>query len=145
MTFEDLPKGRSRELDLSDHTHGADVIDLITMDADRELGCFTAMLCDDMDRGRQPICLKELGRGAAPDPMADLLGMVLPLLTQTGGSILMARGRPGRLLATDEDRAWHERAIELCRAHGVKLLGFHVATTHGVLRLPDPLDASAVA
>jgi hypothetical protein len=57
----------------------------------------------------------------------------------------MARGRPGPLRATDEDRAWHERAIELCRAHGVKLLGFHVATTQGVLRLPDPLDVSAVA
>jgi hypothetical protein len=77
--------------------------------------------------------------------MADLLGLVLPLLTQTDGSILMARGRPGRPRATDEDRAWHERAIEVCRAHGVKLLGFHVATPHGVLRLPDPLDASAVA
>jgi hypothetical protein len=145
MTFEDLPTGSARELDLSDHTHAVDVIDLITMDEDRRVGCFSAMLCDGENRGLQPICLNELGAASPADAMAELLELVLPLLAKAAGSILMARGRPGPLRATDEDRAWHHRAVELCRAHEVRLLGFHVATTEGVLRLPDPLDASAVA
>lgn len=145
MTFEDLPKGRSRELDLSDPTHAADVIDLITMDEDRERGCFTAMLCDPQDRGRQPICLKELDPRAPLAGVAELLELVLPLLAQTGGSILMARGRPGPLRATDDDRALHQRSIELCRAHDVRLLGFHIATPQGVRRLPDPIAPSEVA
>ena len=75
--------------------------------------------------------------------MAVFLQMVLPLLAKSGGSILMAIGRPGPARANDEDRACHRRAIELCQAHGVRLLGFHVATSHGVCRLPDPLEQVA--
>ncbi len=145
MSFHDLPQGQARDLDLSDHTHAADVIDLITLIEDRELGCFSAMLCDDHNRGVQPVCLNEIGQGQSAEVMAELLRLVLPLLTQTGGSILLARGRVGPLRATDEDRKWHQRAIDLCREHGVKLLGFHVATPEGVRRLPDPLVASDVA
>lgn len=145
MSFEDLTPGRASELDLSDHTHAADVIDLITMDEDRELGCFTAMLCNGENQGRQPLCLKELDAETPAGAMAELLELVLPILVHAGGSILLARGRPGPLRATDEDRAWHQRAIELCREHGVRLLGFHIATPQGVRRLPDPLQASDVA
>jgi hypothetical protein len=145
MSFDDLPKGQSRELDLSDHTHAADVIDLITLVGDRELGCFSAMLCDEHHRGVQPVCLNEIGPGSSAEVMAQLLKLVLPLLAQSGGSILLGRGRIGPLRATDEDRRWHERAIALCREHDVKLLGFHIATPEGVRRLPDPLVASDVA
>lgn len=145
MSFEDLPTGRSRELDLSDHTYGADLIDLITMEADRRAGCFTMMLCDDRNRGRQPICLNELRHEAPVNDMVNVLSLVLPVLAESGGSILMARGRIGPLRATDEDRVWHQRAIELCREYGVRLLGFHVATPQGVHRLPDPLVAVDVA
>lgn len=145
MSFEDLPKGRARELQLTDHTHAADVIDLITLDEDRNLGCFTAMLCDKQDRGLQPLCLNRLGPGTPADEMADLLELVLPLVEQIGGSIVMARGRRGPLRPNDDDRVWHQRADELCRAHGVRLLGFHIATPQGVSRLPDPLRSSEVA
>lgn len=145
MSFQDLPQGQARELDLSDHSHAADVIDLITLVEDRELGCFSAMLCDEDNRGVQPVCLNDVGPGSSAEVMAQLLTLVLPLLTQTGGSILLARGRIGPLRPTDDDRKWHQRAIELCREHGVKLLGFHVATPQGVRRLPDPLVASDVA
>jgi hypothetical protein len=145
MPFQDVPSGRARELDLSDHTHAADVIDLITTVEDRELGCFSAMLCDEHHRGLQPVCLNDLGPGTSAGVMDELLGLVLPMLKQTGGSILLARGHRGPLRATDEDRARHQRAIELCREHGVRLLGFHIATPQGVRRLPDPLLASDVA
>ncbi|MDV3220945.1 hypothetical protein [Intrasporangium sp.] len=145
MSFKDLPSGRARDLCLTDHTHAADVIDLITLEEDRELGCFTAMLCDAQDRGLQPLCLKCLGPGTPVDEMADLLELVLPLVAQIDGSILMARGRSGPMRPNDDDRAWHQRAVEQCRAHGVRLLGFHVATAQGVTRLPDPLPAAESA
>lgn len=145
MTFHDLPSGSARDLDLSDHTHAADVIDLITMEADRHLGCMTAMLCDERNRGVQPVSFNELVPGSAPEAMVRLMDLVLPLLREVDGSILMARGRPGPTLPTDEDRAWHQLAIERCRAEGVRLLGFHVATPDGVERLPDPLEACDVA
>jgi hypothetical protein len=143
MSYEDLPKGRARELRLSDHTHAADVIDLITLEADRDTGCFSAMLCDDQDRGVQPVCVKELSSDAPVEDLAVFLQMVLPLLAKSGGSILMAIGRRGPTRANDEDRECHQRAIELCQSHGVRLLGFHVATSQGVCRLPDPLEQVA--
>ncbi len=145
MTFHDLPSGRASELDLSDHTHAADVIDLITMESDRHLGCVTAMLCDADDRGVQPVSFNDIVPGTSSDAMVRLLDLVLPLLKEVGGSILMARGRPGPLRPNDEDRTWHEQAIERCRSEGVRLLGFHVATPDGVQRLPDPLEACDVA
>ncbi|GAA6527125.1 hypothetical protein [Intrasporangium sp. DVR] len=145
MSFEDLPAGRARDLDLADHTHAADVIDLITFEEDRDLGCFTAMLCDRNDHGLQPLCLKCLPPGTPAEEMTDLLDLVLPLVAQVDGAILMARGRPGRLRPNDDDRAWHQRAIEACREHGVRLLGFHLATHDGVLRLPDAMSAADVA
>lgn len=145
MSFEDLPPGRASELDLSVHHHAADVIDLITLDEDREAGCFSVMLCNPDDRGRQPICVLDVDAETPGGAMTELLELVLPLLAKTGGSILMARGRPGPLRFTDEDRAWHQRAIEMCRAHEVKLLGFHVATPEGVRRMPGPLSPADVA
>lgn len=145
MSFKDLPSKDPRELDLSDHTHAADVIDLITLDEDRSVGCFSVVLCDSDNRGLQPICLNELDATSRADAMAELLELVLPIVKGASGSVLMARGRTGPLRATDEDRAWHERAIDLCRVHEVRLLGFHVATPQGVIRLPDPLDAVEVA
>lgn len=145
MSFKDLPKGGARELDLSDRAHAANVIDLITLEEDRALGCFSAMLCDGENRGRQPVCLQGLKPGAPPDSMDQLLSMVLPLVAQAEGSVLLGRGRPGMLRPTDDDRLWHEQAIRACRAHGVRLLGFHVATDEGVVRLPDSLEASEVA
>lgn len=145
MSFRDLPKGGARELDLADHTHAADVIDLITLEEDRAFGCLSAMLCDRDNRGRQPICLQGLEPGDPPDAMSELLAMMLPLVAQAEGSVLLARGRPGPLRTNDDDRLWHEQAIRACREHGVTLLGFHVATQEGVLRLPDPLPAVDVA
>lgn len=143
MSFEDLPKGRARELRLTDHTHAADVIDLITFEADRDDGCISAMLCDDQDRGVKPFCIKGIPPGTPVTTVTDVLEFLLSILAGTEGSLLLARGRPGPLRPNDEDRVWHQRTIEMCRAHGARLLGFHIATVQGVVRLPDPLVAVA--
>ena len=145
MSLEDPTPARAGDLDLSDHTHAAHVIDLITIEDDRNRGCFTAMLCNSENRGCQPVCLHDPNPGTSASAMAQMLELVLPILVRTDGSILMARGRPGPLRPSDEDRAGHQRAIELCRAHNVRLLGFHIATPEGVRRLPDPVDASSRA
>ena len=137
MSFEDLPPEGAKALDLSDPRHAADVIDLITLVEDRDAGCLTAMLCDDRNRGVQPVCLDGLGPRASPEAMVELLRLLLPLVAQAGGSVLLARGRPGQPRATEDDRRWHRSALDLCREHGVELLGFHVATRQGVCRLPD--------
>jgi hypothetical protein len=144
MTFQDLPKdGAARLLPLTDETTAADVIDLIMFEEDRAKGCFGLMLCDDEHRGVQPVVLKEVPEDEAADTVAGLLDLVLPLLAETGGSILVARGRARGRRPADADRVWHQLTIDRCAAHGVRLLGFYLATGDGVHRLPDPLVAAS--
>ncbi len=143
MSFQDLPKGGARLLPLTDETNAANIIDLIMFEEDRAKGCFGLMLCDDQHRGVQPVVLKEVPEDADVASMAQLLDLVLPLLEQTGGGLLVARGRPRGRRPTDADRRWHQETIDRCAAHRVPLLGFYLATGDGVLRLPDPLVAAS--
>ncbi|WP_076258955.1 hypothetical protein [Intrasporangium flavum] len=142
MTFEDLPE-RANEIPLTDPVVAGDVIDLIIGEADRAGGCLALMVCDSEHRGVQPVLVGEVPEDADPGGLVNLLHAVAPLLHESGGSVLIGRGRAHGTRATDADRAWHEAAIRTCRSAGLTLLGFHVATAEGVLRMPDPLrDAS---
>lgn len=142
MTFEDLPPGAS-QIPLTDARVAGDVIDLIIGDSDRAAGCVGLMLCDEEHRGVQPVVLHDVADDRHADGLVSLLGLVLPLLAQSHGSILVARGRARGTVVDDVDRAWHQAAIQLCATHGVRLLGFHVATRDGVFRLPEPLTAAS--
>lgn len=142
MTFQDLPP-RASEIPLTDVRMAGDVIDLIIGEADRDNGCVGLMICDEQHRGVQPVVLHDLGDETGPDGLVGLLELVLPLVAESRGSLLVARGRPRGTAADDVDRAWHQTAIDLCAGHGVRLLGFHVATGDGVFRLPDPLTAAS--
>ncbi len=142
MTFEDLPP-RASEIPLTDARVAGDVIDLIVGEADRADGCVGMMICDEQHRGVQPVVLHDIADDAGADGLVGLLELVLPLVAETRGSLLVARGRPGGAVADDVDRAWHQTAIDLCAGHGVRLLGFHVATGDGVIRLPEPLTAAS--
>lgn len=142
MTFADLPPN-ARELPLTDPRLAGDVIDLIILEEARAAGAFGLMLCDDTDRGRQPVVLSDKDEVIDLGTATELLRMVLPLVAQINGSVLAARGRPRGRVADDTDRAWHQRTIELCAEHGVRLLGFHVATRDGVFALPEPLIAAS--
>jgi hypothetical protein len=81
-----------------------------------------------------------IGHGLGRDEFGTFLDLVLPLVGQANGSVIIGRGRPRGTRPTDSDRAWHEQAIHSCREHGVRLLGFHLATCDGVLALPEPLQ-----
>ena len=142
MTFEDLPEN-ANEIPLTDPVVAGDVIDLIIGEADRAAGCLAVMVCDSEHRGVQPILVGDVPDDADPGGLVNLLRAVAPLLQESGGSVLIGRGRAHGSRATDADREWHEAAIATCRAAGLQLLGFHVATAEGVLRLPDPLQAAS--
>ena len=142
MTFEDLPD-RANEIPLTDPVVAGDVIDLIIGLADRAGGCLALMICDSEDRGVQPVLVGEVPEDADPGGLVNLLRAVAPMLQESGGSVLVGRGRAHGVRATDADREWHEAAIRSCREAGIRLLGFHVATAEGVLRLPDPLQAAS--
>lgn len=138
MSFDDLP-ANANQLPLTGQL-GADVIDLIILDEDRAAGCVGLMLCDSEDRAIQPVVLKDVPDDADPAEFATLLDLVLPLVAATDGSVIIGRGRPRGTRPTDSDRTWHEQAIRSCREHGVRLLGFHLATGDGVFPLPEPLE-----
>lgn len=141
MTFEDLPLD-VKKIPLTDRRVAADVIDLIIGDEARADGCVGLMVCDEQHRGIVPIVLSDVPPDADVGALTAVLDMILPLVVTRGGSILLGRGRPGGGVPTDTDRAWHQQSIDSCRAHGVRLLGFHVATRDGVTALPEPLTAA---
>lgn len=127
MTFEDLPPD-IRSLPLTDPRLAADVIDLIISDRDRAGGCVGIMVCDAEHRGVLPIVLSEASEDARVTDFARLLELLLPLVVEQRGSLVIGRGHPRGHRPTDGDRAWHQQAIDSCRAEGVRLLGFHLAT-----------------
>ncbi|HET7398970.1 MAG TPA: hypothetical protein VFJ94_10655 [Intrasporangium sp.] len=142
MTFEDLPS-RPQDIPLTDARVAADVIDLIIGDQDRADGCVGVMVCDDQHRGIQPVVVSDVPHDADSSGLAQLLDLLLPLVASNGGSVLVGRGRPRGGVPNDLDRQWHQQAIDSCAAHGVRLLGFYLATRDGVFPLPEPLVAAS--
>ena len=59
------------------------------------------------------------------------------------GRVILGRGRPGGLLLTDEDRAWHQAVLDLCRRLGVPLIGVYLASPSGVRAFPLHLTQAA--
>lgn len=142
MTFKDLPRG-VKDLPLTDATLQADVIDLVIGDEARASGCIGVMLCDSQDRGIQPVVVSDVPNEADSAGLRQFLDLVLPVLADESGSVLVGRGRGGARRATDSDRQWHQCAIDSCARHGVRLLGFYLATPAGVDQLPGPLSVAS--
>ncbi|MDN5794860.1 MAG: hypothetical protein L0H79_03810 [Intrasporangium sp.] len=101
------------------------------------------MLCDERGRGINPILFADEDEAVDLDGVTRFLRLVLPLVAEIDGAVLLGRGRSRGLHADDTDRAWHQRTIDLCAEHGVRLLGFHVATRDGVFAMPEPLTAAS--
>lgn len=141
MTYQDLPDD-IRTTPLTDAAVQADVVDLMVGIDERRAGAVGLMVCDDGDRGIQPIVVTDLPEGAGEDELLRLLDLVLPFVGERDGALLVGRGRRRGLLPTDHDRRWHRATVEACSRHGVRLLGFHLASPDGVAPMPHPLEAA---
>lgn len=142
MSYEDLPADL-RSIPLTDNTVQADLIDLILGIDERRSGALALMLCDESDRGVQPIVLSDLPPESPAPAVRSLLDLLLPMVGETNGAILLGRGRRRGLLPTDNDRVWHQETIDACARHKVRLLGFYLASPDGVQALPEPLSAAS--
>lgn len=142
MSYQDLPPD-ARSIPLRDNIIQADIIDLI-LDIDaRRSGALALMLCDADDRGVQPIVLSDLPPEADVAELRSLLDLLLPMIGEQGGAVLVGRGRRRGLMPTDHDRAWHQESLDACQRHGVRLLGFYLASPDGVESLPEPLGRAS--
>lgn len=142
MTFKDLPRDL-RNLPLTDPSRQADVVDLILGHSDRRSGSVALMLCDSHTRPFQPIVVGEVPDAEARACVTRLLNLVAPVVVEDQGGVLVARGRSGDCVLTDDDRALHQEVIDGCGQHGIRLLGCFVATPTGVLPLPEPLTVAS--
>jgi hypothetical protein len=135
MTFDDLPEN-FRDLSLDDPVLRGDAVDLFVGHHDRADGCLAIILLDDDHRVLQPVLITEMGvadPGALAEPVRLLLDQTRP------PAVVVALGRTGSPLFTDNDRACHQVLVDLCRELRVELVGAYVATDHGVRELPEHL------
>lgn len=138
MTFQDLPADWPT-MPLTDPRITDDVLDLVVSGRDRDRGAIHLLLCDPADRLVQPCAVSELD-----DPRAELtkLEIIEPFArvlrdNEPDGGLLVAIARGRGLAVTDDDRDWHQAAIDACNDSAVRLLGVHVVTHSGSVRLPD--------
>jgi hypothetical protein len=137
MTFYDLPRDWPRR-PLTDPQLVADVLDLVVTGVSRAEGAVYVLLCRPDDRLAQPCAVTDLDAERVEHTHREILQPFAALMRDTDphGSILVAIARPGPLVVDDDDRAWHQAAIDVC-VDGPRLLGVHVVTEQGSLPLPD--------
>jgi hypothetical protein len=138
MSFDDLPEDLG-STPLREPSVQADLVDLILGIEDRRSGAVALMICDERDCGLQPVVVTDIPDDTDAAGMVRLLDLLLPPVREVGGSVLIGRGRRRGLVPTDRDRDWHQAAIRTCARHGVRLLGYHLASPDGVEPLPSPV------
>jgi hypothetical protein len=142
MTYRDLPDD-IRSHALTEGPIRGDVVDLILSIEERRAGALGIMVCDNDDCGVQPLVLGDLPADAGTGPLVEVLDLLLPMVGEEHGAVLIGRGRRQSTVPTDDDRAWHQAALDACTRHRVRLLGFYLATPSGVEELPQPLAATS--
>jgi hypothetical protein len=137
MSHHDLLQN-IRELSVQDPVVAADIIDLCCFSSARTAGSLTVLICDSGGRLIQPVRIDDVPRRCPPAAASRaLFAPLLQFADELNGGLVVAVGRPGGLI-DDDDRRWHQIAIEECRRAGVRLFGMFVATPDRVVRLPDP-------
>lgn len=138
MTFQDLPADWP-SMPLTDPRITDDVLDLVVSGRDRGQGALIVLMCDPADRLLQPCAVSDVDEARAEGAhfvVMDAFASALSRLEPEGGLLLaIARGRG--LAITDDDRAWHQGALDACRDSHVRLLGVHVVTNAGFVRLSE--------
>lgn len=137
MTFQDLP-AEWPSMALTDPRITDDVLDLMVSSRDRDRGAIILLLCDAADRLIQPCAVGELDDPQEARTHREILEPFARALKniEPEGSLLVAIARGRGLAITDDDRAWHQAAIDACRDSRVRVLGVHVVTHSGSARLP---------
>jgi len=114
------------------------VLDLVVSARDRDQGAIHVLMCDPVDRLLQPCAVSDVNGSRAGLSQFEVIDRIARALRhiEPEGSLLVAIARRRGLVITDDDRGWHQAAIDACRDSGVRLLGVHVVTHSGSARLP---------
>ena len=78
-------------------------------------------------------------------PSPSFLTGLAATLRAARGALVLVRGRPGRVLLTDDDRRWHELVLATCRREEVLVLGAYLATPAVVRAFPGALGEDDLA
>ena len=170
MTFTNLAATWTDQ-PLTDPAVAADVVDLMVSLGDRHRGTFTVLLCDPDDHYRATLTidlpdlanpLRTRSTSAHPAGSAGVAGAdaeheldpclcsaaLEPLIpavhTAPGTGLILAVGRRGPARHPTLDDEWATAATTICRSTNTRLLGFYIATSHGVYQ-PDVTRAEAAA
>jgi hypothetical protein len=142
MSFHDLPDNWSQH-PVTDPALTHDIVDLLVRDEDRRGGAMVILICGEDERLVQPLCVSEIDETLPAEERPHLFDVLVQAMGDQPGGLLVCRARPGGARPNDDDRLWHQTALDTLRGTSVRLLGFHVATPGGVEELPRPLEATA--
>lgn len=124
-----------------------DALEVFVDAEDRMAGGLAFLLCDDDGTLIQPILVSDVPRPTSGEDRWAAMRWAVGLCEMVGDDHL---GPLGLILAvvheaggiTDEDRAWHQVALEACAEAEVPLIGVHVVTMDGALVLPTAARAA---
>jgi len=139
MTFQDLPANWSTTMPVTDPSITDDVLDLVISSRDRDRGALFVLMCDPADHLVNPCAVSDVNPPREGWSQLEILAPMAQALRQLepGGSLLVAIARARGLAVTDDDRGWHQAAIDACSDAQVRLLGVHLVTHAGSVRLTD--------
>jgi hypothetical protein len=139
MSFYDLPDNWC-DLSLRNPTLAADVVDLVVSERDRRDNTLAFLLCDDLGRLIQPICIGRIEWGCDANQRRrgfDWLGRLPSELSRSLAGVVLALGhRQSRV--RQSDLAWARTAEELLAEFGLELFGCFVAHSGGVQCISRP-------
>jgi len=166
MSFENL-SATWPDRPLTDPAVTADVVDLMVSHGDRRRGTLTVLICAPDDHYLATVTVElpadaipaeavppeavpadRSTHAVGPSP-AQLCGTAMhPIIpavrTAPGTALILTLGRPGPARLTDLDNQWTQAATTICRAAGIRLLGFYIATKDGIYS-PDITNTPAAA
>lgn len=114
---------------------------------DRIAGGLAFLFCDDDGRLMQPILVADVPHPTSHDERWTAMRWAVGLCEMVGDDhngplgLLLALVREGGGVC-DDDRAWHQVALDACAEADVPLIGVHVVTMDGAAQLPTAARAA---
>jgi len=114
---------------------------------DRMTGGLAFLFCDDEGKLLQPVLVSDIPAPLSRDDRWTALRWATGLCEMVGddhagplGLILAVVREHGPIC--DEDREWHQVALDACAEVGAPMRGMHLVTMDGVVALPAALRAA---